>query len=179
MQTTFSGVLNCVADRLFLAVGVLLAMTLVGCGDSTASQPQINQDALEQLDLASMNGYEVANALLTIVEWPGEELCGEEWEAGLFIEDDWDQNYPEASGLADGSEPTPEILQAVRDSGEDPALFEIWHVNAYRAIFLSLDDFTEETSVLAQVTQVLWLGFDPEGTPHWGADLGSALVRCQ
>ncbi len=157
----------------------MLAITLSGCGGSDAdSQPQIDQDALDQLDLASMSGYELVAALHNIIQWSGGELCGEEWEAGLSVEDDWDPNYPEASGLPDGSDPTPEILSALREGGEDPAEFEIWHVNAYRAIFLSLDDYSEETNVIAQVAQVLWLGIDPEGTPHWAAEFGSALVTC-
>ena len=126
--------------------------------------------------MVGLDGHEAIEA---VYERVGERYglyCMSDWEASLDV-GGLDPNYPEASGLADGSEPTPEMLDAIVEAGSYPESFEYWYVTATRAVFASLN-IEEGWSPLPEVIQVSWLGFDSEGRPHWGADYGALLGPC-
>ena len=87
------------------------------CSDGNEpAQGEVN-DA--PFSLAGLDGHRAKQA---IYERLGERFglyCAESWEAGLD-NSGLNPNHPEASGLADGPEPTPEILEAIRVAGSDP-----------------------------------------------------------
>ena len=149
---------------------VLLASCAVG-KDQVKAEPDSAPFSLVGLD-----GHEATQA---VYERVGERYgldCEQSWEASLDVTG-LDPNYPEASGLADGSEPTPEILDAIREAGSHPDSFEHWYVTSTRAVFASFE-IEEGWNALPEVIQVLWLGYDAEGTPRWGADYGALLGPC-
>ena len=156
-----------------LAVAICSTL-LIGCAggeDPVQAEPDSTPFSLIGLD-----GHEATEA---VFERVGERYgldCEQSWEASLDSTG-LDPNYPEASGLAEGSAPTSEILEAIREAGSEPDSFEHWHVTATRAVFASFD-IREGWSALPEVIQVLWLGYDAEGRPHWGADYGALLGPC-
>ena len=156
-----------------LAVAICSTL-LIGCaggGDPVQAEPDSAPFSLVGLD-----GHEATEA---VFERVGERYgldCEQSWEAAIDVTG-LDHNYPEASGLAEGSAPTSEILEPIRDAGSEPELFEHWHVTATRAVLASFD-IVEGWNALPEVIQVLWLGYDAEGRPHWGADYGAMLGPC-
>ena len=156
-----------------LAVAICSTL-LIGCaggGDPVQAEPDSTPFSLVGLD-----GHEATEA---VFERVGERYgldCEQSWEAALDVTG-LDPDYPEASGLAEGSAPTPEILEAIREAGSEPESFEHWHVTATRAVFATFD-IEEGWSALPEVIQVLWLGYGAEGRPHWGADYGAVLGPC-
>ena len=68
--------------------------------------------------------------------------------------------------------------EAIRRAGSDPDFFEYSYVTATRAVFASLK-IEAGWSPLPEVIQVVWLGFDEQGVPHWGADYGALLGPCE
>ena len=157
-----------------LFAGAIVATLSVACG-AADDQGQNSVDQA-QFSLVGLDGHEATQA---VYERVGERYgldCEQSWEASLDVTG-LDPNYPEASGLADGSEPTPEILDAIREAGSHPDSFEHWYVTSTRAVFASFE-IEEGWNALPEVIQVLWLGYDAEGTPRWGADYGALLGPC-
>ena len=156
-----------------LAVAICSTL-LIGCADGD-DPGQAGPDAAP-FSLVGLDGHEATEA---VFERVGERYgldCEQTWEVspdstGL------DPNYPEASGLTEGSAPTSEILEAIREAGSEPESFEHWHVTATRVVLASFD-IVEGWNALPEVIQVLWLGYDAEGRPHWGADHGAMLGPC-
>jgi hypothetical protein len=159
---------------LVLLIGVLGAVFAVSCGDEDS--PRRGETDEPSLNLVGLDGHEAAEA---VVRYFGERSnidCIYDWEASLDATG-LDSNYPEASGLPDGAEPTPEIREAIRQAGRDPDFFEHWYVTATRAVFASVK-LEQGPSPVPEVIQIVWLGFDAEGVPHWGADYGAAIAAC-
>ncbi len=157
-----------------LFAGAIVATLSAACGAADdRGQNSVDQ---AQFSLVGLDGHEATQA---VYERVGERYgldCEQSWEASLDVTG-LDPNYPEASGLADGSEPTPEILDAIREAGSHPDSFEHWYVTSTRAVFASFE-IEEGWNALPEVIQVLWLGYDAEGTPRWGADYGALLGPC-
>ena len=168
----FSGALRTVVSGL-LAVTICSTL-LIGCADGD-DPGQAGPDAA-LFSLIGLDGHEATEAVYERVGVRFGLDCEQTWEASLDSTG-LDPNYPEASGLTEGSAPAPEILEAIREAGSGPDSFEHWHVTATQAVFASFD-IQEGWSALPEVIQVIWLGYDAEGTPHWGADYGALLGPC-
>ena len=148
------------------------------CYDAAGEElANFDRDALPPLDLSKLDGHSALDEVALRVRLPGDELCQSDWEAALDTTG-LDPNPPDYSGLAEGSDPTPEILLALESGSDDADDFELWYVNAHRALFVSLDDRDRHPTVLGQAVHVLWLGYDAEGVPVWGAEFGGALYLC-
>lgn len=156
-----------------MAVALCSALVISCTGGKDQVQPELES---APFSLAGLDGHQAMEAVYERVGEPYGLDCEESWIAALD-NSGFDSNHPEASGLADGSEPTPEILDAIREAGSDPDSFEHWYVTSTRAVFASFE-IEEGWSALPEVIQVLWLGFDTEGVPHWGADYGAVLAPC-
>ena len=145
-----------------LFAGAIVATLSVACG----AADDRGQNSVDQapFSLVGLNGYEAIDA---VSERVGEQFnlhCQHDWEASLDVTG-LDPSYPDASGLADGSDPTPGIREAIREAGSDPDFFEHWYITATRAVFASFE-IEEGWSALPEVIQVVWLGFDQDGTLH-------------
>ena len=141
-----------------LAVAICSTL-LIGCADGD-DPGQAGPDAAP-FSLIGLDGHEATEA---VFERVGERYgldCEQSWEAAIDVTG-LDPNYPEGSGLAEGSAPTSEILEAIREAGSEPESFEHWHVTATRAVFASFD-IVEGWNALPEVIQVLWLGYDAKG----------------
>lgn len=155
-------------------IGVLSAFIATSCsdeGDQVQGEPDGAAFSLEGLD-----GYAATEAVIRYFGERSNLDCVESWEASLDSTG-LDPSLPEASGLPDGSDPTPEILAAIRQAGGEPDSFEHWYVTATRAVFASIN-LEQGWSAVPEVIQVVWLGFDANGVPHWGADYGAGIVPC-
>ena len=154
-------------------------VTVVNCYDAAGEElPNFDRAALPPLDLSQLDIFRAVTEVALRVSLPGEELCqsgeGSAFEWGVL-----DENPPEYSGVVTGSDPTPEMLDALRRSGEEPDNFELWYVTPRFARFASLDDREQGSTVFGRVAEVAWLGFDAEGTPVWGRVSRSWLSLCK
>lgn len=153
-------------------------ITVGYCYDATGAElPNFDRSALPPLDLSGLDGHAASDAVTLRVRRPGEIMCGASWIADIDSTG-FDENAPEYSGVAPGSDPTPAILQALRDSREEPDDFELWYVDTRRAIFASLDDREQGGDVLGQVVEVQWLGFDADGAPTWVVESAGSVFEC-
>lgn len=132
---------------------------------------------LPPLDLASLDGHSAFEEVWLRVRQPGEFLCGESAQPGFDVEG-LDENAPEYSGVAEGSDPAPEMLRVLQFGGRDSDDFELWYVSARRALFVSLDDREHGPTDVARVVHLWWLGFDAEGVPVWGPEFSGVWYRC-
>ena len=148
------------------------------CYDATGSElANFDRAALPPLDLSNLDGHSAFHEVWLRVRQPGEFLCGESSQPGFDV-DGLDENAPEYSGVAEGSDPTPEMLQALEYGGGDSSDFELWYVSARRALFVSLDDREHDPTDVARVVHLWWLGFDAEGIPVWGPEFSGVWYRC-
>ena len=148
------------------------------CYDADGKElANFDRAALPRLDLSTLDGHSALDEVSVRVRQPGEVLCGESMEAALDVTG-LDRNAPEYSGVAAGSDPTPAILDALRGAGQDPDDFELWYVNATRALFASLDDRQQHSTAVGQVAQVVWLGFNAERVPIWGVEFAGGWYLC-
>ena len=150
------------------------------CYDADGKElANFDRAALPPLDLSTLDGHSAFDEISVRVRQPGESLCGESMEPGFDVTG-LDPNAPEFSGVAAGADPTPAILDALRGAGQDPDDFELWYVNATRALFASLDDRQQHPaeSEVGQVAQVVWLGFNAERVPVWGVEFAGGWYLC-
>ena len=148
------------------------------CYDADGEElANFDRAALPRLDLSTLDGHSAFDEIRVRVRQPGEVLCGESMEAALDVTG-LDRNAPDYSGLAAGADPTPAILDALRGAGQDPDDFELWYVNARRALFASLDDREQDSTEVGQVAQVTWLGFNAERIPVWGVEFAGGWYLC-
>ena len=148
------------------------------CYDADGEElANFDRAALPRLDLSTLDGHSALDEVSVRVRQPGEALCGESMEAALDVTG-LDRNAPEFSGLAAGSDPTPAILDALRGAGQDPDDFELWYLNARRALFASLDDREQHSTEVGQVAQVVWLGFNADRVPIWGVEFAGGWYLC-
>ena len=148
------------------------------CYDAAGEElANFDRAALPPLDLSGLDAESASTEVGLRVRRPGEALCGEsvttDYEWGLL-----DENPPDYSGAAPGSDPTPEMLDALRDDGEEPDDFELWYVTPRRVLFASLDDRGQGSNVLGKVADVIWLGFDDAGVAVWGVETSDWLSLC-
>ena len=152
------------------------------CYDAAGEElAHFDRAALPPLDLSTLDGEGAMTGVSLRVFRLGE--CGEiqevisDFEGGLL-----DENAPEYSGVAAGSDPTPAMLEALADGGGDADDFELWYVvSARRAVFASLDDREPGSTLLGQVAELVWLGFNEDRIPIWGAEIsaGAYLTDCE
>ena len=138
-----------------------------------------DRTALPPLSSVNLADSSLSQEVHIRVRQPGEFLCGADvvvdYAAGVL-----DENAPEYSGAAPGSDPTPEMWQALEDQGENPDDFEVWYVvGPRRVLFASLDDREQDPTIVGQYADVRWLGFDAEGVALWGVDTAGAWYRCE
>ena len=145
---------------------VMVAAEFVPRSDGVAGGPDV--DWRRAAEVRAAYCYDAA----------GEELCG----ASVTTDYEWgllDENPPAYSGAAAGSEPTPEMLDALRDTGKEPDDFELRHVVSSRLVlFASLDDRGQGSNVLGGTAEVIWLGFDADGVAVWGVETSDMLYLC-
>lgn len=132
---------------------------------------------LPPLDLSSLDGHSALQEVWLRARQPGEFLCGAIMQPDLDVEG-LDENAPEYSGVAEGSDPTPAMLRVLQFEGRDSDDFELWYVSARRALFVSLDDREQGPTDVARVVHLWWLGFDAEGVPVWGPEFSGVWYRC-
>ena len=152
------------------------------CYDAVGEElAHFDRAALPPLDLSTLDGEAAMTGVSLRVFRPGE--CGEiqevisDFEGGLL-----DENAPEYSGVAAGSDPTPAMLEALEDGGGDADDFELWYVvSERRAVFASVDDREPGSTLLGRVVELVWLGFDEDRVPIWGAEIrsGAYLTDCE
>ena len=152
------------------------------CYDAAGEElAHFDRAALPPLDLSKLDGESAMTGVSLRVFRPGE--CGEIQEVTATFE--WgvlDENAPEYSGVAEGSDPTPAMLRALEDEGGDPDDFELWYVvSPRRALFASLDDREPGSTLLGQVAELVWLGFNEDRVPIWGAETSASayLTDCE
>lgn len=149
------------------------------CYDAAGEElANFDRAALPPLDLSRLGDDSAMTEIALRVRLPGEELCGEsvttDYEWGLL-----DENPPEYSGAAPGSEPTPKMLDALRDTGKEPDDFELRHVvSSRRVLFASLDDRGQGSNVVGRAAEVIWLGFDADDVAVWGVETSDELYLC-
>ena len=149
------------------------------CYDAAGEElANFDRAALPPLDLSGLDAQSVLTEIALRVRRPGEELCG----AGVTTDYEWgllDENPPDYSGAAPGSDPMPEMLDALRDTGKEPDDFELWYVvGPRRVLFASLDDRGQSSDVIGKAVDVIWLGFDADGVAVWGVETSDALYLC-
>ena len=149
------------------------------CYDAAGEElANFDRAALPPLDLSRLGDESAMTEIELRVRLPGEELCG----ASVTTDYEWgllDENPPVYSGAAAGSEPTPEMLDALRDTGKEPDDFELRHVvSSRRVLFASLDDRGQGSNVLGRTAEVIWLGFDADGVAVWGVETSDMLYLC-
>ena len=83
--------------------------------------------ALPPLSSVNLADSSLSDEVHVRVRQPGEFLCASEVMADFSVEG-LDENAPEYSGAAPGSEPTPAMWQALEDHRENPDDFEVWYV---------------------------------------------------
>lgn len=153
-------------------------INVIYCYDEAGQElPNFDRASLPPFSLAGLTVYEAKDLVRIHVRELGEIVC----EAGRSTRLDLtglDPNIPAGSGAAEGSSPTPAMLDAIREAGLNPEEFEYWHVTPHRALFASLDDRARETGVIGQVIRLTWLGYDDRGYPHWGADDDRTISIC-
>ena len=149
------------------------------CYDAAGEElANFDRAALPPLDLSRLGDDSAMTEIALRVRRPGEELCGEsvttDYEWGLL-----DENPPDYSGATPGSEPTPEMLDALRDDGNEPADIELRHVvSSRRVLFASLDDRGQGSNVVGRAADVIWLGFNADGVAVWGVETSDVLYLC-
>lgn len=135
--------------------------------------------SLPPLNLANLGDSSLSDEVNIRVRQPGELLCAAEVTADFDVEG-LDDNAPEYSGAAPGSDPTPEMWQALEDQRETPDDFEVWYVvGPRRVLFASIDDRERDPTIVGQYADVLWLGFNAEGVAVWGVDTAGSVYRCE
>lgn len=124
----------------------------------TAGEELANFDraALPPLDLSGLDVESASTEIGLRVRRPGEALCGE----SVTTDYEWG------------------LLDALRDSREEPDDFELWYVTPRRALFASLDDRGQGSNVLGKVADVIWLGFDDDGVAVWGVETSDVMYLC-
>lgn len=149
------------------------------CYDAAGEElANFDRAALPPLDLSGLDVESASTEIGLRVRRPGEALCGEsvttDYEWGLL-----DENPPDYSGAAPGSDPTPEMLDALRDTGKEPDDFELSYVlGPRRVLFASLDDRRRGSTVIGKAADVIWLGFDADGVAVWGVETSDVLHLC-
>ena len=135
--------------------------------------------ALPPLSSVNLADSSLSDEVHVRVRQPGEFLCASEVTADFSVEG-LDENAPEYSGAAPGSEPTPAMWQALEDHRENPDDFEVWYVvGPRRALFASLDDREQDPTIVGRYADLHWLGFNAEGVALWGVETSGVLYRCE
>lgn len=148
------------------------------CYDAAGSElSNFDRSALPPLDLAGLDGHSALHAVWLRIRPHNEFPCSADRTSNIDPTG-FDENAPEYSGVAPGSDPTPAILQALRDALEEPDDFELWYVDTRRAVFASLADREQGGDLLGQVVEVQWLGFDADGAPAWVVDYAGSIFEC-
>ena len=152
------------------------------CYDAAGEElAHFDRAALPPMDLSTLDGEGAMTGVSLRVFRLGE--CGEIQE--VISDFEWgvlDENAPEYSGVAEGSDPTPAMLRALEDEGGDPDDFELWYVvSPRRALFASLDDREPGSTLLGRVVELVWLGFNEDRVPIWGAETSASayLTDCE
>ena len=155
-------------------------LRVVYCYDADGVElANFDRAALPPLNSVNLEDSFLSGEVHIRVRQPGEFLCGEEVTADFGVSE-LDENAPEYSGAAPGSDPTPAMRQALEDQGETPDDFEVWYVVGPRRVwFASLDDREHDPTIVGQYADLRWLGFDAEGVALWGVDTAGAWYRCE
>ena len=150
------------------------------CYDSGGVElANFDRAALPPLNSANLADSFLSGEVHARVRWPGEFLCGSEVTAD-FDTEELDENAPEYSGAAPGSDPTPAMWQALEDQGDNPDDFEVWYVVGPRRVwFASLDDREQDPTIVGRYADLHWLGFNAEGVALWGVETSGVLYRCE
>ena len=135
--------------------------------------------ALPPLSSVNLADSSLSDEVHIRVRQPGEFLCGAEVTPAFDVSG-LDENAPEYSGAAPGSDPTPAMLQALEGRGGGPDDFEVWYVvGPRRVLFASVDDREHDPTVVGRYADVHWLGFDAEGAAVWGVETSGVLYHCE